>query len=275
MAGFKAVIRTDLFQYFILFLLIIISISLFTQVGSINPENLNLFAAGPINILAFAFYGFILIVIGADLWQRVYAGKSIKIVQKSLIYAGIITTIFLTIIIFMGLFIQSRFPEIVPETALAVGFTQLLPNYLLGVGLVILFAAIMSSLDTFLFILSTSFSKDFLSKFERISLNKFATNTRLFSVILGGLGIILALFLTSIVSVISAIAGVYFALFPAMIFSFRYTLKSKAVILSIVGGFLSSILGFVLIGITVEAALISLPAAFVLLGFGQLVFRNK
>ena len=175
----------------------------------------------------------------------------------------------------MGLFVQSKFPDIVPETALAVGFSNLLPNYLIGIGLVILFAAIMSSLDTFLFVLSTSVSKDFFSKFERLSHHKFATNTRFYSVILGIIGIILALILTSIVSVLLTIAGVYFTLFASIILSFKYNLKRKAVVLSIVGGALTSILAFAFMGITIESALMSFPASFLLLGIGQLIFKKE
>lgn len=273
-AGFKAVIRTDVFQYFILFLLAIISISLFFNAGEIAPENLNLFSGGIVNILAFFLYGFVVIIIAADVWQRIYAGKNAKTIRKSLVLSGIIGATMLFLIILMGIFIQSMFPDIVPETALAVGFSQLLPNYLLGIGLVILFAAIMSSLDTFLFILSTSVSKDFFGKFERVSHHKFATNTRIYSIVLGIIGIILALLLKSIVGVLIVVAGVYFTLFASIILSFKYNLKKKAVALSIVGGALTSIFAFIFFGITIESALMSFPASFLFLGIGQLIFKK-
>jgi SSS family solute:Na+ symporter len=273
-AGFKAVIRTDVFQYFIIFLLVILSISLFFNAGEIATENLNLFSAGPVNIAAFLLYGFIIIITGAEIWQRIYAGKNVRTVKKSLIWSGILTAAFLSIIVLMGLFVQTKFPSIVPETALAVGFSQLLPNYLIGIGLVMLFAAIMSSLDTFLFVLSTSVSKDFFGKFERFSHHKFVTNTRFYSVVLGIIAIVLALLLTSIISVLIAIAGIYFTLFASIIFSFKYNLKRRAVVLSIIGGVLASILAFIFMGITIESALVSFPASFILLGLGQIIFRK-
>jgi hypothetical protein len=133
----------------------------------------------------------------------------------------------------------------------------------------------MSSLDTFLFVLSTSVSTDFLGKFERLCRHNLATNTRIFSIIFGIIGIILALLLTSIVNVIISIAGVYFSLFASVIFSFKYDLKKKAVCLSIIGGALTSILAFILMGITLESALMSFPSSFALLGIGQLIFRKE
>jgi solute:Na+ symporter, SSS family len=273
-AGFKAVIRTDVFQYFVIFLLAILAIFLFVNSGKITSESLRIFSAGPANIAAFLLYGIVVTITGAEIWQRIYAGKTEKIVKKSLIWSGFITAAILTIIVLIGLFVQSRFPNIVPETALVVGFSNLLPPYLLGIGLVILFAAIMSSLDTFLFVLSTSVSKDFLGKFDRLSRHNFATNTRICSIVFGIIGIILALLLTSIVSVILSIAGVYFALFAAVIFSFKYDLKAKAVVLSIIGGVLASVVSCIVIGISVESTLMSFPASFILLGIGQLVFKK-
>lgn len=274
-AGFKAVVRTDIFQYFILFLLVILGFVLFQRSGTIDPVNLNFFAAGPANITGFLLYGIIICIIGAEIWQRIYAGKDVRTVKKSLIWTGILTAFMLFIIILMGMFVQSRFPNIVPETALAIGFSQLLPSYLVGIGLVILFAAIMSSLDTFLFLLSTSVSKDFFAKFERFSKHDFVKHTRLFAVVIGIVGIILALLLTSIVSILIAVAGIYFTLFPAIIFSFKYQLKRKSVLLSIIGGIIASILASIFMGLSVESAVMSFPVSLILLGIGQLVFRKK
>jgi solute:Na+ symporter, SSS family len=273
-AGYKAVIKTDIFQYFILFILIVLAFFLFGKVGTIPSSDWNLFAAGAVNITAFILYGLILIVTGADVWQRIYSGKDIKTVKRSLVFSGVLTMVLMVFVILIGLVIKSRFPNIVPETALAVGFIELLPSWLLGFGLVVLFAAIMSSLDTFLFLLSTSVSKDFFSKFERFSKKDFVLQTKWFSLILGILTIILAIFFSSVVSVVTAIAGMYFSLFSVIIFSFKYQLKKGAVVLSIIGGFLASILAFVVMGIVLEAALMSLPASLILLGIGQLVFKK-
>ena len=273
-AGFKAVIRTDVFQYIIILFLVFFAILFLSKAGTISPENLQLFRAGPVNTLAFVLYGFVLTFIGADMWQRLYAGKDIKTVKKSAILSGIIILAILTFLVLMGLAVQSKFPNIVPETALVVGFTNFLPNYLLGFGLVILFAAIMSSLDTFIFVLSTSFSKDILSKFERFSKHNLVKVTRIFSVLIGILGMLLAFYLSSVVQVLIPLAGIYFTLFPVIIFSFWYNLKPKAAILSLVGGVIASIVSLSIMGIAIESALVGFPMAFILLGLGQLFFKR-
>ncbi|MEM0940491.1 MAG: sodium:solute symporter family protein [Bacteroidota bacterium] len=273
-SGFNAVIKTDIVQYFILLLLVVLSLSLFANSGEIDPKNLSLMAANPVDIITFLVYGLVVITIGAEVWQRIYAAKDIKTIKKSLIWSGVFTVIIFSFIVLMGLFAQTRFPDAVPEKALALGFSSLLPNYLKGIGLVVLFAAIMSSLDTFLFVLSTSVSKDFISKSKRLSQYKFVTNPQVISVVIGIIGIVLALILDSIVSVLLSVAGIYFVLFAPIIFSFRFNLKKEAVILSLIGGVLVSILAFIILGITTETALLSFPASFVLLGIGQLIFRK-
>lgn len=274
-AGFEAVIRTDVFQYLLLFLLVPLAIFLFYQAGAIDTKLLNVFAGGPANIFAFIIYGFISIITGAELWQRIYAGKDIATVKKALIWSGIIVAFLLSVIIFMGLFVNSKFPNIVPETALAVGFSKLLPDYMVGIGLIVLFAAIMSSLDTFLFVLASNINRDFLGKISFMSQHSFAKNTAVYSLVLGILGMVLALYLTSIVDILTSIAGVYFSLFPVIIFSFRYQLKQKAVMLSIFGGALASIATFIFVNISIESALMSFPVSFILLGIGQLIFRKN
>jgi len=274
-AGFKAVIRTDVFQYIIILFLVVFAVIFLTKAGTINIENLQLFSGGSVNTFALVLYGFVLTFIGADMWQRLYAGKNVKTVKKSAILAGIIVLVLLTFLVFMGLAVQSKFPNIVPETALVVGFTNFLPNYLIGFGLVILFAAIMSSLDTFIFVLSTSFSKDFLGKFERFSKHDLVKVTRIFAVLIGVMGMLLAFYLSSVVQVLIPLAGIYFTLFPVIIFSIKYNLKKKAAILSLVGGFISAIIALFTMGISIESALIGFPMAFLFLGIGQLIFKKR
>ncbi|MBU3940752.1 MAG: hypothetical protein KKH88_02375, partial [Nanoarchaeota archaeon] len=178
-AGFKAVVKTDIFQCLIILLLVILSFNIFSHAKSIPLSDLNLFSAGPINIIGFLLYGIMIMMLAAEFWQRIYAAKSIRVAKKSLMITGS-TFLFLGIlIVLIGLSVKSQFPDIVPTTALVIGFQNLLSGPLLGVGLVLLFATIMSSADTHLFVLSSSLSKDFFTKSEKFSQSKLASNTKL------------------------------------------------------------------------------------------------
>lgn len=274
-AGFKAVVKTDIFQYIIILLLIFLSFNIFSNAKSIPLSDLNLFSAGTVNIIGFLLYGIMIMTIGAEFWQRIYAAKSNKVARNSLILTGLIFLFLGVLVVLIGLSVKSSFPDIIPTTAIVVGFQNLLSGYLLGLGLVLLFAAIMSSADTFLFVLSSSLSKDFFGRFEKHSQSKLASNTRIFTVILGILGMFIAILFDNIVDVVTSLVGISFALFPATFFSFWFKLNSKVITVSVILGILGSILAFSFMGISVESALVSFPVALIVLGIGQFIAKIK
>ncbi|MFT4250197.1 MAG: sodium:solute symporter family protein [Candidatus Woesearchaeota archaeon] len=270
-AGFRAVVKTDVFQYLIILLLFILSIDIFRNAQTIPTQELNLLAAGGINTIGFLIYGIMILFVGAEFWQRIYAAKNNSVARKSLIITGTLFFLLGILVVLIGLSVKASFPDIIPTTALIVGFEQLLSGYLLGIGLVLLFAAVMSSADTFLFVLSTSVSKDFLARKNKQALTK---HTQHFTIAIGILAIIVAILFDNIVEVVTSIVGISFALFPATIFSFWYKLHPKAVNISIILGIAGAILAFITIGISVEAALVSLPIALITLGIMQSIHKN-
>lgn len=274
-AGFKAVVKTDVFQYIIILLLIFLSFNIFSNAKTISLTDLNLFSAGTINIIGFLVYGIMIMTLGAEFWQRIYAAKSNKVARTSLILTGSIFLFLGVLIVLIGLSVKSNFPNIVPTTALVVGFQNLLSGHLLGIGLVLLFAAIMSSADTFLFVLSSSLSKDFFAKYKKSSKQNLTSNTRIFTIIIGILGIIVAIIFSNIIDVVTSVVGISFALFPATILSFWFKLKQKSIIISVIIGILASVLAFVFAGISVESAIISFPIALITLLISQLIIKLR
>ena len=274
-AGFKAVVKTDVFQYIIILLLIFLSFNIFSNAKTISLSDLNLFSAGTINIIGFLVYGIMIMTLGAEFWQRIYAAKSNKVARTSLILTGAIFSFLGILVVLIGLSVKSNFPNIVPTTALVVGFQNLLSGHLLGIGLVLLFAAIMSSADTFLFVLSSSLSKDFFARFKTLSTKKLVSNTRIFTIIIGVLGILIAIVFSNIIDVVTSVVGISFALFPATLLSFWFKLNPKAILTSVILGVLASIITFVFAGISIESALISFPIALIVLLLGQLVVKLR
>lgn len=274
-AGFKAVVRTDIFQYIIILLLVVLSFNIFSHAKSIPLSDLNLFSAGPINILGFLLYGIMIMTLAADFWQRIYAAKSVRVARKALMITGSVFLFLGVLVVLIGLSVKSHFPDIVPTTALVVGFQELLSGPLLGLGLVLLFAAIMSTADTHLFVLSSSLSKDFFARSERFSQSKLASNTRLFTIIIGAIGIIAAIIFTKIIDVVTSIASIGIALFPPILFSFWFRLNSKVVIASVIIGILSAVFAFIFVGVSIESALVSFPTSLIVLGIGQIIVKKR
>ncbi|MBA7550145.1 hypothetical protein ES705_42651 [subsurface metagenome] len=90
-------------------------------------------------------------------------------------------------------------PDLEPETSLIVGFSRLLPAGLAGLSVVIIYSAISSSADTYLFTSAASVSQDFLEKSNLLKKENLFIAMRIIMAILMALGIVLALMLRNFV----------------------------------------------------------------------------
>ena len=163
MGGFKAVVKTDLIQYAALvFILAMLTLLLFQ--GSIIPSGeWNFFNADLVTIIGFFLVGVLLPFAMPDIWQRVYASKNKSTLKKGLLLSVLFYAIVALLLAFVALTIKVKFPGIDPDLALIYGFANLLPPGLLGLSAVLLFAAVMSSLDTYLYTSSSAIVQDFFN----------------------------------------------------------------------------------------------------------------
>ncbi|MFW5746996.1 MAG: sodium:solute symporter family protein [Nanoarchaeota archaeon] len=162
LGGFRSVIRTDTFQIILIILLPLLLIVSVSRGISLPAEYFNPLNAGIINIIAFLLYGFFNNFVYAELWQRVYAAKDTKTIKIAFPIAGAIIFAVGIMVTYIGLLVRSSFPAIDPDLTAVYGITRIVPSSLLIVALIFLFAAIMSSIDTVLFVLSTLISRDIL-----------------------------------------------------------------------------------------------------------------
>lgn len=273
-AGFKAVVKTDIFQYFvILILLLILAISLSTGKG-VAISQFNPFKSGFMSI-SFFLYGLITVAIGADMWQRIYAGKNSKIIKKSLIISAITLPIVGIAVSMLGFAAKANFPNILPEEAIVYGISYLLPAGLVGLGLVVLFAAIMSTTDTITFVLATNFSRDFVSRLRtrETSKKELVALTRLGIFIFIILALVIALFYSNIINIALSLGSLTFALAPTIIGSLYVKLKRKAILLSISSGLIYTLLVISLGFIKPEVFAGSLFVSLIFLVMGQKIFK--
>jgi len=200
LGGFKSVVKTDVFQFLMLgFVLTLIVFTIKSGI-SVPVEYFNLFNAGIVNIIAFLFLGILTPFAVQDYYQRIFAMKNKKIVKKSfLISIGIVTIIsfFLT---YIGLVARTNFVGIDADTAVLFAFTKLVPPVLIGLVTILFFSAILSSADTFLFVISMNFTNDFLGSRLKTSKQKVLA-TRIAIFVIGVLALILALLVPNIVDI--------------------------------------------------------------------------
>ena len=274
LGGFSSVVKTDLFQFFVMITLIFVLIISFNSPIKLNSGQYNLISVGIGQIVGFSLIGLMALLISADVWQRAYASASKKTLKLGFYLAGIVLLLFGLAISIIGIVAKNNFPLIESQDALYYGFLHLLPSSVLGIALIFIFASIMSSADTFAFVTSMNISKDFLFQFKKITRDQLVKTTRITIFLLILFSIITAIFVQNIIEVVFSVMAIGLALAPAVIGSFIWNLKEKAVFYSILLGLISA-LGLIFVGyITPETSVITLPVSLVVLILGQIIYKN-
>jgi Na+/proline symporter len=237
--GFRSVIKTDIFQYIVLFVLfIILGIILIGDKREFALEMLDFSRMNVGMTIAFIAFGVFIIFQSSEYWQRVYAAKSHNVVKRGLTGAAILSVITGIAITLIGLSAHHHLPGILAKDAFPEGLHLLLPQKYTGAGLVLIFAAIMSSADTQIFVLASSVSVDYFDKLlkKKPSQHKLMRLTRAAILLFSLIGFAFAYFLRDLVAVIVFITGVGFTIIPAAIASFHFKIKSIAALASFISG---------------------------------------
>ncbi len=174
LGGFRAVVSTDIIQF--LMMLFILGFIGFVLSDGINQElvfsGFNRDRYLPIKFsISFFIGGVIMPFLSMELWQRIYAATDIKTVQKSLVTSAIIYIIFGALLCIIGSVISEKLTGIDPDMALVEGFISLLPAGMTGLGLILFFSAIMSSADSYLFACVATLAHDFFGRITPIEKN--------------------------------------------------------------------------------------------------------
>ncbi len=273
LAGFKAVVSTDVFQ---LLIMLILSVSVGVYLlghAPIAAADINLTGLGAGNIVSFLIIGILTAIVGPDIWQRMFAARDVPTLRKGLTYAAAILPLVALIVSVIGLATKQMFPHIVPEDALVTGVSQMLPPGLKEFGMVLLYAVSLSSSDTTTFVVSSIFTRDLQNSSRRFSAQSMRTLTRFFMIAFVVLGILLGIFYQDILTIALSLVGMGIALCPAIFGSFYWKLDDRAVAASLILALASVLILFVMHALTPETSLISLPVSLIALLILQPVMR--
>ncbi len=259
LAGFKAVVRTDVFQMIIMFIMgISVAIFLFGK----TPLPPSVFTLGSMwigNTIWFLLLTGLGIMVAPDIWQRIFATKNESNLRRWLNYASIFILLLWIIVSVVGLSTKYFFPGIIPEDALVTGFSHLLPYGLKELGMVLLYAVTLSSSDTVVFVVSSIFTRDLKNYSKKYSDESMKKLTRFFIVVFIVLGVCIGIRYQKVMNLWFALASLNLALFPVVFGSLYRKLNRKAVFWSLVLGFISIVLLFFTNQLNPENSIISLP----------------
>jgi len=234
--GFKSVIKTDIIQYLAIFLVIIGfgSYLLFNNINLISDINYNLFNIEIKNVIGFFLIGILYPFSQPELFQRIYASKSIKVFKKSMIYSITLYFGIALILTLISLLIVSLYPNIDPDTAFVTGLYNLLPIGINGFLMVILFAAFMSSLDTYIYTASSSIVQDLF----KLNKNQTKKYIRLVISLISLLSIIIAITYSDVINLSFVFVGLTIILgLTVLITWIKPKISTKILFLSSIGGF--------------------------------------
>ncbi len=198
-AGFKAVIITDIFQSIIIFLLLILITFSITSSESIS--SLTQVQTGSIDIgivIGFFLFGILSVFSYSDRYQLCYAAKDKKRLTNGLSFAVIPILFSALLLLLIGLFMASNSPGLDSSLVFIEALKEFLPSSLLPLAIVLFFAGIMSSADTSVYAISSHYA---LSKKQ-----KSIKTVRKTTLVLMTFITILALIFSNIVDV-SIVAG--------------------------------------------------------------------
>jgi len=276
--GFKSVVKTDVFQYIIMFVLFfLLAYVLLKEDTGFTSQMMDFSDMDPGMTLAFIAFGILIIFQSAEYWQRVYAAKDSYVVKRGFIGSAILVVITGFAITIVGLSAHYKVPGIAPRNAFAEGLKMLVPSKFLGLSLVLLFAAIMSSADTIIFVLASSIAKDYISHFSKKEMTEhnLKIQTKIFVILFSLVGFLLAFYFRSIIQVIIFITGVGFTIIPAAIASFHFKISEKAALASFISGVVYILILISLDELIPELSVASIVVATLFLIFFQLYYRRK
>lgn len=239
LGGFKAVAKTDVLQY-IAMILILFALAVLLFKGSLIPvSEWSLFTTSIGSIVGFFLIGIIFPFASPDLWQRVYSSKGKKELRNGLFLSVAVYAFMAFLLALVALTVKVRFPAIDPDIALIYGFGNLLPAGLIGLATVLLFAAIMSSLDTYIFTGASTTIQDFFN-WDKKKIVKNIKKVLFFFTIIGTL---IAILIKSLIIGTYVFVAFYSVLaIPVIATWIRRKIKQK----TLISGFLVGIIGVII-----------------------------
>jgi len=266
--GIRADMRTDLFQFFIMMVLLVVFLPIILQeaswerMTSLSTSFLSGadFAPAYVWIFALLFLGSS-VVASPDLWVRAYAGKDAEGVRRSMTASSFMVLAFMTMAVLLGIAGKVLLPDTDPNQIIPNLLVKFVPPGLFGLMMAGFFAAIMSSADTVLLVLSMTVVRDFYQK----KINPKATDTELLKlsrnliIIFGLLGLAVALVVFNIAHLSIHAVSFYACLIPVIVAGFFGKVRNER------AGFWSVALGFVaiIIGLFIDPVQAFIPGIIV------------
>ncbi|UCG62477.1 MAG: sodium:solute symporter family protein [Candidatus Zixiibacteriota bacterium] len=208
--GFRSVVRTDLFQFGLMFLgFATLVVMLVFKYGGLEylsarvPSTHFTWHGGNSGWYIAVWYVIALAtLIEPTFYQRCYAARDSKVARRGILLAILCWTFFDFLTTSCGLYARAILPELenavgsYPALALKV-----MPAGLMGVFALALLATVMSTIDSYSFVAASTFSRDIVMRLFRIEENKVTYYTRIGLFVTVLLAVTIVLFFRSVIDI--------------------------------------------------------------------------
>lgn len=221
MGGFEAVLDTDVLQAIVMIVTaVVIVASTYSAMGgaagATSPLTLPV-----IESALFFFPAWLAVVGSADIWQVLFAAKSARVARIGLVLAATGFLIFGVFLSYLGNLTRERVPNLTtPDDAFAAAVSQVLSPQVLPLAIIFIFAAVMSTADTEIFVVSRTIVREVVRRSKRqITLDEERSYTKAAISYVTLTGALLAIFATqgALATIYFAILGLALALAPPMV----------------------------------------------------------
>ena len=237
LAWYKAVLITDIFQsIIILTLLFLISYNLIWNENIFELLNLDPWKLSIASIIWFFLYWTMSFLAQSDRYQLVYASKSKKDISRWIFYTFIPLCITAFLVILIWLFVYSKNPNLDPDMVFIYSLMNYIPENILYLWIVLLFAWLMSSADTYIYSISSHIV------LNKNNVKKPVKKIRLVTLVLLIITWIIAYFFRDIIWVTIISAWLTLVLSIPMIYIIRWWKNKNRFIFSIIGWLIGLVL---------------------------------
>lgn len=217
--GYSTVVKTDVFQFFLVISLLVVPFFLHPSVSDIKKVE-TLFSLPLFDRIGMFGMGFFYVFSGAEIWQRIFSSKNSKVISISFPASALFLLIMTITLIFIGygaknIIDTNTLPNDVFFTLFESNFIS---KYLLAFIGVAVIAISMSTLDTFAYLFSSTFLQNIKKKYNN-SQKQYVLSTRITIFILLILMSILALTISDIIQFLFNSVSLMFIISPILVFS--------------------------------------------------------
>ena len=187
--GFRAVVFSDIVQFFVMLstviLILLFSITTYGTDKLLELPDSYFNPMGTYGILETLSWGLIAIstLVDPNFYQRAYAAKDFRVAKIGILFSTFIWIIFDLSLTFGAMYAKALIPNAESSKAYLIYAIQLLPDGLRGFTIAGIVATVLSTLDSYIFLASSTFAFDLVPKRLKAKVSVHHFSTILFGII--------------------------------------------------------------------------------------------